>query len=321
MPSATGFARRVEGSEAFRGKSLKDQAEKRPGHELDRLLSPFPSLPRPWDMWLHVVSGDFTDTRALSGSLWGPGNALTQYFGPGSFTWVPGLGGGNFNSPLLEFSPTFPGLGAALTFGTDGRKNDRRDGENTLRGRFAADQNLPQHHQGQRLYRPLAEATRFSLFPMRHHTSDLALSNQITSEYADLRTALNPRLHPAAVLGATVGPESAATLITQRNAGTFEGTHFPGAAFASGVFYQAPMTLLTGNSGTSANAFTVYVVGQSILDKGAPRTNVKNSGPGHLDTDDLVLASHWLRLTVEKIPQSHPARWRTVHIQRWSGMR
>jgi hypothetical protein len=312
LPGARGFSRRAFGSEAFRGRSLEDQLKKKPGYPLDRHLSPFPRLPRPWDMWLHLVAGDPSDARSGAGDLWGPGNTLVDYFGPGAFTWQPGRGAGPPSQPWVDFDPAAPGTAITLTFGTDARHNERNSDDNLLRGRHSADQHLGALTRPPHGYIPLEQATRFSLFPVRHFMSDLAVAFNATAEFADLRTALNPRLHPGVVAGATAGPAELARPVTPATAKQWDGTGFPGGAHSSGVFYHAPMALLTPYADVSVNAFTLYAVAQAVKDTGRPRDGLPRSGPGEIDPDDEVVAEVWLRITIEREPASSPPRWRMV---------
>lgn len=301
LPAATGFVPRADGSDAYRGKEAKNLAEKNPGFLLDRRLSPFPTLRRPWDMWLGVVGGDFS--RSGESRRWGVGNTAFDYFGPGYFTWKPGAGVGD--GPWLDFGSEAPALGKLLAFGSDGRKDDKNEGTGTLKGRFASDQNLSAI-DGDDFRLPAHFATRFGLLPVRHFRSDLALDfHQENHESGWLRfkTALNPGI------GATL---SSGEMRNDKDAAeAADGASFPGGHHGSGVFYQAPMALIANQAGFSANAFTAYVVVEAIRDHGKKREGVNNSGPGHCDADDEVLARRWARLLILKeTGVSGPPRFR-----------
>lgn len=304
LPAAQGFMPRDTGSEAFRGKEAKQLAEKKPGSLLDRSLSPFPVLRRPWDMWLGIVGGDFA--HAGESLRWGVGNAAFDFFGPGYFTWRPGDGAGG--DPWIDFGSDMPGQGKLLAFGVDGRKDDKNENSGTLKGRYAADQNLDSIEDGSGFQLSATMATRFSLLPVRHFRSDLALDyHQENHESGWLRfkTALNPGL------GAQLSPGEMAG--DKDSAEEMDGSSFPGGHHSSGVFYQAPMALIANQAGVSANAFTAYIVVESVRDRGKKREGVENSGRGHCDPDDEVLARRWARLLILKERDaSGAARFRTV---------
>lgn len=303
LPHAQGHTPRLTGNESWHGKSLKDTLQKNPGHLLDPNLSPYVTLPRAWDMRIRFLSGDYSTTRTGPADLWGPGNVLPLYMGSGAFTWRPGRGAGPAGQSWVDFSPDFPGQGAMAAFGTDARKNDSNANDTLLKGRFAADQNLAILTRRD-LYQPLHHITRHSLFPLRHFSSDLPLQYTLHADPADLRTALNPRQHPSATPD---NPE-----ITPATSGTWEGSGFPGGAHSSGVFYQAPFALLPSHAGTSANAFSIYIVAQVIDDTAPANPDQPNSGPGHMDPGDGVIREVWSRLLVERVPRSQPPQWRTV---------
>lgn len=304
LPAAQGFMPRATGTESFRGKEAKQLAEKRPGSLLDRNLSPFPVLRRPWDMWLGVVGGDFA--HAGESLRWGVGNSAFDYFGPGYFTWRPGDGAGG--DSWIDFGSDMPGQGKLLAFGVDGRKDDKNENAGTLKGRHAADQNLDAISGSGSLYVPAQMATRFSLLPVRHFRSDLALDyHQENNESGWLRfkTALNPGLGAEISPGEMAGDKDAAE--------SMDGASFPGGHHASGIFYQAPMALIANQAGVSANAFTAYVVVESVRDHGKKREGIANSGRGHCDPDDEVLARRWARIVILKERDASGAtRFRTV---------
>ncbi|MCW1886048.1 hypothetical protein OKA04_15020 [Luteolibacter flavescens] len=304
LPAAQGFLPRETGSESYRGKEAKNLAEKSPGSLLDRNLSPFPQLRRPWDMWLGVVGGDFS--RSGESLRWGVGNAAFDFFGPGFFTWRPGDGAGG--DPWIDFGSDLPGQGRLLAYGVDGRKDDKNDGKGTLKGRHAADQNLDLINGGAGFHMPAHFATRFSLLPVRHFRSDLAIDyHQESHESGWLRfkTALNPGLGAASSAGDMAGDKELGE--------SMDGASFPGGHHSSGIFYQAPMALLVNQAGVSANAFSAYVVVESVRDRGKKREGVANSGRGHCDPDDEVVARRWARILILKERDaSGAARFRTV---------
>jgi len=301
LPVAQGFTPRKEGSDSFRGKEAKQLAEKNPGQLLDRHLSPFPLLRRPWDMWLGVVGGDFS--RSGDSLRWGVGNTAFDFFGPGYFSWKPGDGAGDH--PWIDFGSDLPGQGKLLAFGVDGRKDDKNEDSGTLKGRFASDQNLAAM-EGASVRLPAHFATRFSMLPVRHFRSDLAVDfHQENHESGWLRfkTALNPGVGAAYSASEMASDKSIAEAV--------DGASFPGGHHASGIFYQAPMALIANQAGFSANAFTAYVVVESIRDKGRKRDGMANSGHGHCDPDDTVLARRWARVLILKQPhESNAPRFR-----------
>lgn len=65
------------------------------------------------------------------------------------------------------------------------------------------------------------------------------------------------------------------------------------------------MALLTNQAGVSANAFTAYIVVQSLRDRGKARTGILHSGPAHCDPDDEVLAECWARVIITQKPTSN----------------
>lgn len=306
LPNAAGYARRDGGDESFIGDELEHlhDANKSPGHVLDRHAQPFPRLPRPWDAWLAVVGGDVSPGRSTGGTLWGFDNALSRHFGPGAFTWSAGRGVAS-GAPYHEttfgaLDPADPAGARLLSFGGDGRKKDQKDNNKQsgwMRGRFAADQNLDLALTGQDGYlAPISDATRFSLFPLRHFTSDLAVEFNHAASFADAKTALNPRR--SAAPAPTPGFSEAA----KKQAAAFDGSGFPGGAHDRGVFRQAPLALLANQASMAANAFTIHIVAQVVRDTGESRPGVTNSGPGHSDFDDEVVVEEWARVVFEKTP-------------------
>jgi hypothetical protein len=265
-------------------------------------------------MWLNLLGGDFSSTRSTGGQLWGLNNALQLFYGPGAFTWCPGNGTGvrfpMYTTPWVDFDPTSStGRGKLLAFGDDAR-NDQDNGlDGYIVGRFAADQNLAMVQLGPSTYLPAHQVTRLSLFPMRHFLSDLSLDFQLKGEFYYLKTPLNPR------------ESSAALPADKASALSMEGDGFPGGAHSTGVYYQAPIALLTNQASTSANAFTIHVVAQAIRDVGKPRAGMSKSGFGYSDPDDAVLAERWARIVVEKVRSAtdveKPPRFRIVH-EDWS---
>lgn len=302
LPNAVSFARRIEGSEAFRAKEAKQVVDKNPGYMQDRHLRPGPGFSRPWMMWLGVVGGDCTPARSGESSMWGVGNMLTQYFGPGLMTWEPGLGAASGDGPWVDFDSEPPGYGRLLAFGVDGRVDEITDGKPAqrgwLKGRFAADHNSDALKPNLGHYVPAHYQTRQALFPMRHFVSDLAVDYQQESNesnWASVKTALNPGLSADELPDGTDSSDDA-----KEAAERMDGAGFPGGWHRSGVFYNAPMALLTNQAGISANAFTAYIVVQAVRDKGKTREGITKSGPGFVDPDDTVLAERWARVLIRK---------------------
>lgn len=319
MPSVHAPIRRVSGAEHFRGKDLKQFFElgKNPGHVLDRHLSPTAAFPRPWQMWLGLVSGDASYTRTGAVSPWGAFNTLSDHFEPPDMTWrgTRGLSGttSGYGIGYLNMDPNSPDGAQLLTLGTDARKDDKQEGDGLLKGRWAADQGLALIDPLQPLYLPSETAARFSLIPMRHYVSDLTREFHAIAEWKDARTPLNPRLGshaPPLLSGEKLDPNAMALL---------DGNAFPGGYHSSGIFYNAPLALLTNQAGTSATAFTIHVVAQAIDDSGKKVENVDRSGPGHHDVDDVVLSERWARITIERIPPQtegdHRVRFRVVAFE------
>ncbi|MEZ0386871.1 MAG: hypothetical protein ACAI34_07385, partial [Verrucomicrobium sp.] len=302
LPNAMGFARRATGSEAFRGKEAKHIVEKNPGYLLDRHLRPYPAFSRPWDMWVNLIGGDLSPSRSGESLLWGVGNSAAYFYGPGFMSWESGKGSGAASGSVwLDFDSDFPAMGRLLAFGVDGRKDDKNDNPGYFKGRFAADQNMDAFKAGITHYVPAHFATRFSLLPMRHFISDLALDfhqeNQ-ESEWSRFKTALNPAISAATLPDPTDEGKEDEEL--KKQASKMDGAGFPGGWNRSGVYYNAPMALLTNQAGVTANAFTAYIVVQTIRDSGQARPGVTRSGPGYNDPDDAVLAQRWARVVIAK---------------------
>ena len=183
-------------------------------------------------------------------------------------------------------------------FGTDARNNDKNDGAGQIKGRWAADQNLDALLPGAAIHIPATQVTRLTTFPMRHFLSDLPLETHGLEVWADLRTALNPQHDSRPVRNAA-------------EAGAADFAAFPGGWASSGIYYHAPLALLTNQASTSANAFTIHLIAQTIRDSGSVKPGQPNSGPGHSDIDDTVLAERWLRITVEQ-PDPASAELRVI---------
>ncbi|HRK14536.1 MAG TPA: hypothetical protein PK490_09605 [Prosthecobacter sp.] len=293
-PNAQGFARRETGADGYLGKDAEDLVKKDPGHIQDRHLRPCVTLARPWSMWLGVLAGDFSPARSGDSLSWGTGNPAGLFYGPALMTWRPGNGSGANEEAWVDFLSHLPGHGRLLALGEDGRKDDKDENAGWLKGRHAADQNLAALDPGLPFYVPAHFATRMSLVPMRHFVSDLAVDfhqNNHESSWLRFKTALNP-----AIGGATPpGPDG-----DQSAAKKLSGAGFPGGWHQSGVYYHAPMALLTNQAGVSANAFTACFVVQAVRDNGKSREGIANSGPGHCDPDDEILAERWSRVILQK---------------------
>ncbi|WP_133795955.1 hypothetical protein [Prosthecobacter fusiformis] len=306
-PNAQGFARRETGADGYLGKNAEDLVKKDPGHIQDRHLRPGINLSRPWNMWLGVIAGDFTPSRSGDSLSWGAGNSAGLFYGPALMTWRPGKGSGSGSNAWVDFKSQLPGHGRLLALGEDGRKDDKNENADYLKGRFAADQNLAALDPNLSFYMPAHFATRMSLVPMRHFISDLALDyhqNNHESDWLRLKTALNPGIG-GQTPPAPDGEQDAAKKLA--------GAGFPGGYHSTGVYYQAPMALLTNQAGVSANAFTAYIVVQSLRDRGKARSGVANSGIGHCDPDDEILAERWARvILVKKLVANAPPTFEIV---------
>jgi hypothetical protein len=265
------------------------------GLPLDRYSGPSPALNRAGGAWVSLLGGDFTPGRVSGGTRWGFNNSGAQFFGPAQFTWNAGTGAVPYGSdvPFADFAGNVETNAKLLTFGSDGRKEGGADEKNNdikegyLRGRFAADQCLIAAQVNPPVTLPITMAPRFSLVPMRHFVSDLAAEYNFGAAFADFKTPLNPRQ--------SAFPPSA-------DLKQSDGNGFPGNHHASGVFANAPVALMANQVSTSANVFTIHIVAQSLKDKGLTRSTVRNSGPGHSDPDDEILAERWARIVVAKLP-------------------
>lgn len=318
LPTAQGYSRRTEGSEAFRGKEAKHIIEKDPGHLLDRHLRPHPTLPRPWDMWTGIVGGDVSPARSGESQLWGVGNTATQFFGPALMTWEPGLGAQDGDKPWADLQSDPPAFGRLFALGVDGRVDNLEkdaDGKNKpgregqLKGRFGSDQNLALFDRDSDFFAPASFAPRFGLLPMRHFVSDLAQDyhqENHESTWMQLKTALNPGFSAEPLPSPHEEQE-------KDSANSLDGGSFPGGFHNSGVYYNAPMALITNQAGVSANAFTATIVVQSLKDNGKSREAIPQSGPGYIDPDDTMLAERWLRLILIQDPITR--QWKAAATQ------
>jgi len=318
LPTAQGYSRRTEGSEAFRGREAKHIIERDPGHLLDRHLRPHPTLPRPWDMWTGVVGGDVSPARSGESLLWGVGNTASQFFGPALMTWEPGLGAQDGDKPWADLQSDPPAFGRLFALGVDGRVDNLEkdaDGKNKpgregqLKGRFGSDQNLALIDRTSDFFAPASFAPRFGLLPMRHFVSDLAQDfhqENHDSTWMQFKTALNPGFSAEPL----PSPEEEQE---QDRAKSMDGGSFPGGFHNSGVYYNAPMALITNQAGISANAFTATIVVQSLKDNGKPRQDIPQSGPGFIDPDDTMLAERWLRLILIQDPTTR--QWKAAATQ------
>ncbi len=321
LPTALPFSRRSDGSEAFRGREAKQIVEKGAGHLLDRHLRPQPTLPRPWDMWTCVVGGDITPARSGESPTWGVGNVATQFFGPALMTWEPGLGAQTGHQPYVDFKSDPPAFGKLLALGADGRSEGTEfngDGdfkplrEGYLKGRFASDQNMGIFEPSLSFYAPANWATRFGMLPMRHFVSDLAVdyhADNHESTWLNFKTSLNPGLSADP---APLGDGGIFDDLAIEKAERIDGASFPGGFHRSGVFYNAPMALITSQAGISANAFTAYIVVQSIREGRQPLETAAPSGPGYLDAGDQVTSERWMRIIILKDTSHSPPRFRIV---------
>jgi hypothetical protein len=316
LPTAQGFSRRSDGSEAFRGREAKQIVEKGAGYLLDRHLRPHPLLPRPWDMWTSFVGGDISPARSGEAGTWGVGNVATVFFGPAFMTWEPGLGVQVGETPYVDLQSDPPAYGKLLALGVDGRSegtefNDDGDfrplQEGFLKGRFASDQNMGIFDPSHGFYTPASWTPRFGMLPMRHRISDLAVdyhAENHESTWLNFKTALNPGLS-ADPLPLPGGNEA-----ELERAERIDGASFPGGFHRSGVYYTAPMAFITSQAGVSANAFTAYIVVQSIRDAKRPLESDAPSGPGIMDAADEVLSERWMRVLIFKDTDYSPPRFR-----------
>jgi hypothetical protein len=198
--------------------------------------------------------------------------------------------------PFADFAGATEVEARLLMFGSDGRKEGGPDEKNGdvkngyLRGRFAADQCLMAAQLNSPISLPISMAPRFSTVPMRHFVSDAAVEFNFGAALTDFKTALNPR-QSAYSAGADLKQS--------------DGSGFPGGHHASGIFANAPIVLMANQISTSANVFTIHVVAQAVKDTGLPRPGVRNSGPGHSDSDDQIVAERWAKMVVAKLPASN----------------
>ncbi len=302
-PGGFAYARRELGFEGYWAKNWKDHVKHGAGLPLDRRLQPFPAFSRPWQAWLGVIGGDVSTGRSGIGFLWSHANPIHAFYHPSSTAWSPGHGAVAppvHLATLASLTTEESDLGARLmTLGIDGRDKDKNDNSGFLRGHSAADQYLDVLFDSPDVTPPLHTATRFQLLPMRHGISELGLEFADGIPFAEVKTALNPR-RPAAF--PTLDPTT--NQLSEESAEKLDGGAFPGGAHATGIFYHAPLILMTNVATTAANAFTIHVVAQRIEDSGEPDSKRPKSGPGYCDFDDRVLSEVWQRtVLVQRPPQ------------------
>ncbi len=316
-PGTDGWRRNSFGNEHFLNKKLADAQKKIAGEPMDRLAGPSTAMPRGWPSWVAVVGGDFSPSRAVGGGAWSFAQPGYNVFSAGQFTWAAGRG---IAASAPYYRTAFARMGAddslhsrLLTFGSDGRKELEldeatgqpkkvNDKDGFLRGRFTADDwmDFQRPAINPELTPPRSHSARFSIFPMRHKVSDIALDLNYGAELRFFKTALNPR---NSSLPPVLKPDG------KVDGDTSDGNHFPGAHHAAGLFRNAPVVLLANQASTSANAFTIHIVAQTLRDTGARRPGIANSGPGHSDPDDEILTQRWMRVVVERDPEG---RWRIL---------
>ncbi|MFQ3671378.1 MAG: hypothetical protein SNJ84_07950, partial [Verrucomicrobiia bacterium] len=311
-PAAGGWRRNSFGNEHASSKKLSETDRKIPGEPLDRLASPFAHLPRGWLAWIGLVGGDFSPSRAIGSGAWSFFAPGYNTFAPGQFTWAAGRGLASgpafYQTAFAQVGPDESLHSRLLTFGSDGRKELELEEDGTLkklnendgflRGRFTADEWLDfQKVAFAPVFAPRSWAPRFAVFPLRHRISDLALDFNYASELERFKTALNPRTtaYPPVV-------NDDGKIQDQLS----DHNHFPGGHHTAGLFRQLPLALLANQASTSANAFTVHIVAQTIRDTGQRRSGIPLSGPGYSDPDDIVLAEQWARAVILRAPPVHP---------------
>lgn len=302
---------------------------------LDPNMSPSPRFRRGWENWISIIGGDFTPTRSRGYGPW----SMYYNWEPASyynllpasnFSWHPGPGATNKDSDEWElyeqlfvtFDPENPGQSQLLTKGTpwfvetdnrvqeddvdpdqgvyaqgDHWRNHPEDWYRNIIDRPAADSNYgmsePLHVNP--LNHDMYDSARFDVFPMRQHISEIISTGNISVN--GLATALNPKYTTAAV---------SRSHHSNHHYQSQQG--YPGRWRESGVFANAPLSLLANQISTSANVFTIHVVAQSLKDNGLPRSNKDtpaenvNTGTGFMDSSDEILAEHWARVVVAKTP-------------------
>lgn len=294
-PNGSGFRRRATGNEAAPAHELKKWIEGKAGEALEPGLHPFPKFRRAWDAWLGLISGDFTPGRSLRASAWGYGNRAFHFFGGPAFTWCPGNGVSTTTPRYRQAQAEFgPGPARLVTWGSEGRKDDKNENDGMMRARFSADQFLDQIDKHNPVTYPVHFAPRFSLFPMRHFLSDLSAAYHYDAPFSSITTPLNPKITTAPPAGPNPGDYE-----------KIDGAHFPGGFAHSGIYAQAPLILMANQATTSSNTFTIWLVAQIVRDNGKLRPEQRLSGPGFCDPDDEVVAERWTRALVARLPPRH----------------
>lgn len=293
---------------------------------LDPNMSPSPRYRRGWESWISIIGGDFTPTRSRGSGPWEmyfnwDPQSYYQLLPASNFSWHPGPGATNkdsnewelYNQLFVTFDPENPGQSQLLVKGTPRWLDRQPNGPlprysrgwpefpiewyRNIVGRPSADANYgrseplhvnPSNHD-------MYDSSRFDVFPMRQHISEIINTGNISVN--GIATSLNPKYMTATVSRAA--KRSLWQRFQQGYAGRWRET---------GVFANAPLSLISNQISTSANVFTIHVVTQSLQDNGLPRSdkgtpavNV-NTGTGFMDASDEVLAEHWARVVVAKTP-------------------
>lgn len=274
------------------------------GGKLDPLLQPSIRFRRGFENTLGMMSGDFSDSRALFKGNWGTGvDAGLNWLGWPLGTWSPGRGGvvDSLQTPFVDFNGG-KSDGALLSLGIE-RRN--ASGAGYMVGLFSADQVsfttslsngkyssfrdvVDENASIKERKGPMIQATRWMISPIRHFLSEVVYDATGSSDMAVAGNAVD------------------SLAIENMRIALAPGTEVTGSMGESGVFKNGVMAQMANMLSTSANVFTVHVVAQAIddregslaLDDGIPR------GRGVLDLGDRVAGSRWVRMVIGRFPQA-----------------
>ncbi|MCH8475337.1 MAG: hypothetical protein LAT55_08935 [Opitutales bacterium] len=316
---------------------------------LDPWMNYFPRYRRGFENWIAATGGDFTPDRSRGIGVWGnlhDSAARTYAYGPLNLPIYSfyGLDGGppvgimfdEWNSASDRSNPLALLMGAGMTIG--GHSLEAFSGHiwmdsvfsyhgNHITGSRHDTSNASEYFEDalnaprpeNRL--PLERITRFSLYPMRHHVSEL--NRSALDSIRDRTEDDNQHAVDASQFGGGRGAEFGfsyhKTIMNAERGYTFERLTFlsneseargavqrtnpAGESFQAGVFRNTPYAAAANQVSTSANVFTIHIVAQAIRDSGEnDQENGELNNWGDFSFSDQILSEQWARAVVARVP-------------------
>ncbi|MCC5789488.1 MAG: hypothetical protein JJT75_07630 [Opitutales bacterium] len=301
---------------------------------LDPWMNYFPRFRRGFENLITTIGGDFTPDRSQGVGVWRDQFFVDRgnfYFGPlnlpvYSFVEIDDSIGAWFDNERRNFNARLPTAGHRILGDDDslysGHLNidslfsyqgNHRSGTVMDQGVTSHSDALIANEANHRM--PLERITRFALYPMRHHISELNRSSLDSSEQFTPNKENNPGKRGAefGFSYITTALNPARFFANHPNASSASGSDFSfqqilgagpaGNEWSRGIFRNAPYAVSANQVSTSANVFTIHMVAQAIRDSGEnDQDNGELNNWGDFSFSDEVLSEQWARAVVARVP-------------------